>query len=117
MLISLYDSNSGLGGADIQQLVIECLSRRACGSPWLLAGDHNAIPSENPMAEWMLDEGCTLLALRDEGGNSKPTRHNANRAIDYGLANHPEACCLQGEVDEVVADHLVLLFIVQTWPC
>ena len=110
MLVSFYDSNTGVGGSDVQQLVLECLSRRACGAPWLLAGDHNNTPGESPMTEWLLDEACVLLALQDEEGNLKPTRHGGNRAIDYGITNHPASCHLEGEVEEVIADHLVLLF-------
>ena len=72
MLIPLYDSNSGLGCADVRQLVLECLSCRACGSPWLLAGDRNVTP----------DEGCSL---RDEGGNLKTEDTMATEPLIMGL--------------------------------
>ena len=73
MSLPATDSNMGLGGVEIQQHVLECLSRRAGGAPWLLAGDYNATPDESHMVEWLVDDGCSLLALRDESGSLKTT--------------------------------------------
>ena len=68
----------------------------------------------SPVAEWLSDEGCALLALKDEEGELRATRYNGNRAIDYGFSNRPDLCSLAGEVPEVIADHLFLKFRVNT---
>ena len=109
--LSLYSSVHG-GNAEIEDQVMEWLESHEGCFPWVLCGDHNALPHQNPLVDLLTRGSGGLMIVKDEQGNALPTRLGGARCIDYGVYR---GTTLSGPCrfdDSVVADHRVITFSV-----
>ena len=70
---------------------------------WLLIGDWNLVPSDNPLVDLLAQEGGQALTV----GNS-PTRWAGNRCIDYAISNWNSQGTRIEFMDNSFSDHIAI---------
>lgn len=113
ILVSMYVSCSG-HAPELQGGVLEFLTREYKHVPWFLFGDHNELPETNIFSQILVNEGASMLIVRDENGEPLPTRHDGSRCIDYGITNRPDDFDLKGFWPGELSDHKVLQGLIST---
>ena len=103
-ILNLYLSPKGQD-APFLQAILEWLSTKVRGVPWLIVGDWNQTPQDNAFCDLLQSDGATILGCRSEGGSWSPTRWNGSRAIDYGITNSPNQFSQPSFVESVESDH------------